>query len=57
MSFEEAAPGAPALIDAAYHAKYDSYGEQMVGTVVGPEAHGATLRLVPDGAATAVGTD
>jgi hypothetical protein len=36
-----------AAIDAAYHAKYDSYGPNIVGTVVGPAAAGVTVRLVP----------
>jgi hypothetical protein len=35
-------------IDAAYHAKYDRYGPQIVGSVVGPAASAGTLRLVPD---------
>jgi hypothetical protein len=34
-----------AAIDAAYHAKYDSYGPRIVGTVVGPDAADVTLRL------------
>jgi hypothetical protein len=34
-------------IDAAYHAKYDRYGPEIVGTVVGPPAHDVTIRLVP----------
>ena len=34
-------------LDAAYHAKYDSYGPRIVGTVVGPDAAGVTLRLDP----------
>jgi hypothetical protein len=34
-------------IDAAYHAKYDRYGPQIVGTVVGPHAAPGALRLVP----------
>lgn len=38
--------GHPA-IDAAYHAKYDRYGPKIVGTVVGPDAAGVTLRLIP----------
>ena len=32
-------------IDAAFHAKYDQYGPKIVGTVVGHEAAGVTLRL------------
>jgi hypothetical protein len=39
--------GVHAGIDAAYHAKYDAYGPQIVGTVVGPAAHEVTLRLDP----------
>lgn len=35
-----------ATIDAAYHAKYDRYGPRIVGTVVGPVAAPATIRLV-----------
>ena len=35
-------------VDAAYHAKYDRYGEQIVGTVAGPKAASVTLRLDPE---------
>jgi len=35
------------LIDAAYHAKYDRYGANVVGTVVGPALRGFTYRLDP----------
>jgi 4-carboxymuconolactone decarboxylase len=38
-------------IDAAYHAKYDRYGPQIVGTVTGPHAAPVTLRLIPQAAA------
>lgn len=34
-------------IDDAYHAKYDSYGRRIVGTVVGAHAHGVTIKLEP----------
>ena len=34
-------------IDAAYHAKYDRYGPQIVGAVTGPAAHRVTVQLVP----------
>jgi len=34
-------------IDAAYHAKYDRYVPQIVGSVVGPHAAPGTLRLAP----------
>ena len=46
VQFAEAAGVHPA-IDAAYHAKYDRYGPQIVGTVVGPSAAAVTLRVVP----------
>ena len=36
-----------AALHAAYHAKYDRYGERIVGTVVSPEAAAATLRVLP----------
>jgi hypothetical protein len=49
VSFEKAAPDAAAAIDARYHAKYDRYGPKIVGTVVGEQAAGVTLRLVPVG--------
>jgi hypothetical protein len=39
-----------AAIDAAYHAKYDRYGPQIVGTVTGPHAGPVTLCLVPQDA-------
>ena len=41
----DAAP--QAAVDAAYHAKYDRYGPQIVGTVTGPPDAPVTLRLVP----------
>ena len=34
-------------IDAAYHAKYDRYGPQIVGSVVGPAAAAVTLQVLP----------
>jgi hypothetical protein len=43
--------GTQAAVDAAYHAKYDRYGPQIVGTVTGPHATPVTLRLVPQAAA------
>jgi hypothetical protein len=39
-----------AAVDAAYHAKYDRYGPQIVGTVTGTHAAPTTLRLVPQSA-------
>ena len=47
VHFAETAPEVHAAIDAAYHAKYDRYGPEIVGTVVGPQAHDVTIRLVP----------
>ena len=41
---------AQAAVDAAYHAKYDRYGPQIVGTVTGAHAAPVTLRLVPQDA-------
>jgi hypothetical protein len=32
-------------VDAAYHRKYDRYGPQIVGAVVGPATFGVTLRV------------
>jgi hypothetical protein len=34
-------------IDSAYHAKYDRYGPQIVGSVTSPGSHAVTVRLVP----------
>lgn len=34
-------------VDAAYHAKYDSYGQAIVSTVTGAHATDITLRLDP----------
>ena len=45
VGFEDAAPGREADIDAAYHAKYDRHGPEIVGTVVGPEARATTIKL------------
>jgi hypothetical protein len=45
--FTDTAPDAHSAIDAAYHAKYDRYGPQIVGTVVGPKAADVTIRLIP----------
>ena len=38
---------ARAAIDAAYHAKYDRYGPQIVGSVVGSAVEAVTIKLVP----------
>jgi hypothetical protein len=46
VSFAEADPSMHAAIDAAYHTKYDRYGERIVGGVVGSQAHRVTIRRV-----------
>ena len=47
VEFADAPDDAHALIDAAYHVKYDRYGARIVNTVVGPNAVDTTIRLVP----------
>lgn len=47
----ELGTGTLAAVDAVYHAKYDRYGPQIVGTVTGPHAAAVTLRLDHRGAA------
>ena len=47
VTFADALPGIDEAIDAAYHAKYDRYGARIVGSVVGPQTHPLTIRLVP----------
>jgi hypothetical protein len=45
--FAQASPEVQGDIDAAYHAKYDRYGPQIVGSVTGSDTHQVTVRLVP----------
>jgi hypothetical protein len=45
VNFTSADDADQSAIDDAYHAKYDSYGPRIVGTVVGPNAHDVTIRL------------
>lgn len=47
VTFAAASPDVHAAIDAAYHAKYDRYGQALVRTVVGDNAMTTTLRLLP----------
>jgi hypothetical protein len=47
VTFAAAAPDTHAAIDAAYHAKYDRYGQAIVSTVVGENAMTTTLQLIP----------
>jgi hypothetical protein len=47
VTFAEPEPDAHDAIDAAYHAKYDSYGPVLVGNVIDDQAHGLTIRLLP----------
>ncbi len=49
VTFAHASADAHAAIDAAYHAKYDRYGQAIVRTVVGPDVAPSTLRLLPRG--------
>ena len=49
VSFEQVDSGSPLHgdIDTAYHAKYDRYGPQIVGSVTGPLAAAVTLQVRP----------
>jgi hypothetical protein len=47
VTFTDTASDAHSAIDAAYHAKYDSYGPVLVGNVIDDQAHGLTIRLLP----------
>jgi len=47
VMFGEATANAQAAIDTAYHNKYDQYGPNIVGHVVGPAARAVTVRLSP----------
>ena len=49
VQFEDADPAVAEPLHAAYHAKYDRYAANIVGTVVSEDAAGATFRLVPAG--------
>lgn len=49
VTFETGEPAVHGDIDAAYHAKYDRYGPQIVGSVTGPQAHAVTVRLAKAG--------
>jgi hypothetical protein len=49
VQFTEPAGDVHPAIDTAYHAKYDRYGPQIVGTVTGPSAATVTLRVSPAG--------
>jgi hypothetical protein len=45
--FTEADPTVHSAIDDAYHAKYDTYGDKIVDTVVGPSTQAVMIRLEP----------
>lgn len=47
VTFTEPAADVHADLDAAYHAKYDRYGQAIVSSVTGAHAVGETLRLDP----------
>lgn len=46
VTFAEAADDSQTAIDGAYHTKYDRYGPGIVGSVVGPDSHRVTIRLM-----------
>lgn len=47
VTFADADPDSGETIDAAYQDKYGRYGKGVVKTVVGPQVHGLTIKLVP----------
>jgi hypothetical protein len=47
VTFEEPDAGLGETIDAAYEDKYGRYGMGIVKTVVGPQVHELTIKLVP----------
>lgn len=47
VTFGQATADAQTAIDTAYHEKYDQYGANIVGHVVGPAARAVTVRLRP----------
>jgi hypothetical protein len=47
VSFEEPDSTIDEAVTAAYHAKYDRYGQRYVGPVVSADAARSTLRLMP----------
>jgi hypothetical protein len=57
VNFATPATDVHAAVDAAYHTKYDQYGPQIVGTVVGPNAADVTIRLIPRNRGASGATD
>jgi hypothetical protein len=55
VTFETADPAVQGAVDAAYHAKYDRYGPQIVGSVTGPDTRDVTVRVVKSAAAGQAG--
>jgi hypothetical protein len=47
VTFAEPVPEVQTDVDAAYHTKYDRYGAEIVGAIVGPDVHAVTIRLLP----------
>ena len=47
VTFADTDPNLNDQIDAAYRDKYRSYGPNIIGGVVNPEARAATIKLVP----------
>ncbi len=47
VTFVDADPNINDQIDAAYRTKYRRYAASIIGSIVGPEARSATIKLVP----------
>jgi hypothetical protein len=47
VAFVDADDDVNDAVDAAYRAKYQRYGDTYVAPMVGPDARGTTLKLVP----------
>lgn len=47
VTFAGAEPEVHEALDAAYQTKYDRYGPDLVGNVVGDQVHDLTIRLRP----------
>ncbi len=47
VTFADAEPNLTSQIDAVYRTKYGEYSDDIVGTVLTPEAKAATIKLMP----------
>jgi hypothetical protein len=57
VAFDDADHDIDDQLDAAYRSKYRRYADDMVGSILTPEARSTTLRLVPRAQAPSSGTD